>query len=483
MQPTVEERATRTAQYLDLLASPTSPIVSVAMQALVTIQKSGRLDNAAFVARAEPVLYAATKTPPMQALKILADIANADPGLAARAIELAVVGLEHKHSDVQAAALDIIETHGDRGDDDLRAAVEERAALMEAAMRARTAQWLPTVEIKSVDTEFDDLDQLLRRARTLSEELANRSGLATVTAEIEDLSGAMPAIYDDTLALITRRITTSRDPRRFLWPRRSSFLSHIVRRCLTAKRSIYASIPFSKTRSSLRRIDRSMTDRYWRWDRPCNPHSGNVWLLFEMLARLDQAKYPFDDVPSAWHYAQTPDELLTDYAVLKIAYRFVNLAQSARRSMVDSLIVLIEDGRLDGTAIGECMRVLLSVGATKSSGWGDQLAIVAAESPLHTQVVRNALERALCIGPEIRPHNIHNPLELLLNLCIETEEAITDARCRAYLKSVTGNSRAARQARQLLALEAGNPRPYRRAAAVVALRGRLARAERWAERL
>ena len=103
-------------------------------------------------------------------------------------------------------------------------------------------------------------------------------------------------------------------------------------------------------------------------------------------------------------------------------------------------------------------------------------------SPLHRQVVRGALERAIAGEKTVVPQNIGALLELLLELSIECGEAIGTDETRHYLASFKGSSKAAKAAKALLTLEERHPAEARKAAALMALEGRIERAERWQAR-
>lgn len=483
MQPTVEERAALTEQYLGLLASPNPPTVSFAMRALMDIRKSRRLDSAAFVARAEPVLYAATKTPVMQTMGILAELANEDAALAKRVVELAVVGLEHAQSDVQALALDIIVQHGDPGDDALRAAIVERAPLLAPSLRARATKCFPALERALEEADIDDLEDLRKRAEALPPDLAERSGVAAAAAEVERLSGTLPALYDDGPADRVPSVQIRPSGQMLRSPIRRLFSPLVIFFQLAFPRRKYEFRSSSPSESQLRLkyVMRAIDNPFLSSVPRHIPQSDVTRFAVELLAQLDREEYPYRHLDFDAIF-EKPDRLLTGKDVLILANRLSATSWAWAQYPIDDLIGLMEDGRIDSALLGDEMRLLLAIGDIKPNRWAKRLAVVAAETPLHAQVVRSALECALAQEPGTRPRNIHGLLELLFNLCFEAGETVTDDECRAYLDSFAGNSKAAKLARQLLALEPGEPLPHRRAAAIVALRGRLARAEDWAEK-
>jgi hypothetical protein len=180
--------------------------------------------------------------------------------------------------------------------------------------------------------------------------------------------------------------------------------------------------------------------------------------------------------------AMDPDTPLTrigrDMLCLGLNARDVAEGQMA----VDLLIAAITDGRVTGPSLGMAMPRLLYSGFVKPKRWATRLTEAARQSPLHAQTVRLALEQALSDGEVTVPRDVHALMELLYELCVEASEAVTKVETRNFLSDIKGNSKAAQLARKLLAREEGDPLPHRRAAAALALAGRVERAERWTRR-
>ena len=76
LKPTPDERAARTERYLALLASPLGPTVSFALAALKIVQRVGKLDAGAVLARIEPAIFAKTAASAKGALALLANSAR-----------------------------------------------------------------------------------------------------------------------------------------------------------------------------------------------------------------------------------------------------------------------------------------------------------------------------------------------------------------------------------------------------------------------
>ena len=151
--------------------------------------------------------------------------------------------------------------------------------------------------------------------------------------------------------------------------------------------------------------------------------------------------------------------------------------------VVDALTSAVGDGRIDAREFGADLKSFLFSGPVLPKRWAARLQEAAGDSVLLAQSVRQMLETALQGDPGAAPRDIHALFELLHELCLETKEAVTEPATRAYLEGFSGSSKAAKLAKKLLALEEGDPKSHRRAAAVEALTQRVARVERWVSRM
>jgi hypothetical protein len=151
------------------------------------------------------------------------------------------------------------------------------------------------------------------------------------------------------------------------------------------------------------------------------------------------------------------------------------------QATVDALIAAIDDGCIDGEALGEAMHALLMTGLVFGKRWPDRLKDVARSSPLGRQVVRRALERAMHPGePQRKLRDVHAWIETLHELSIEAGEAVKDPLAREGLAQVLKSGKSRKPAQALLDLASAQSEAHRAVAAAHAIRQRLARAERWA---
>ncbi len=142
LEPTRDERAARAARYLALLASKISPTVAFALNALKLLDKAGRLPPAAVVENISPALGARQKGTVREALRLLDRAAHAEPARKSAIARLAAEALLHEAADVQAAALDLIERHGETSDATLAELVHAQAGTVAASQRQRSQAWL-----------------------------------------------------------------------------------------------------------------------------------------------------------------------------------------------------------------------------------------------------------------------------------------------------------------------------------------------------
>jgi hypothetical protein len=175
-----------------------------------------------------------------------------------------------------------------------------------------------------------------------------------------------------------------------------------------------------------------------------------------------------------------PDVPVGTMALFMLTRGLNAIDKAAAAATVDALIALIDDGRLDGEALGGAMHSLLMSGLVFGKRWPDRLKEVARSSPLALLVVRRALERSLHPGEPLRAlRDVHAWIETLLELSMEAGEAVADPLSRTGLTGFLGSTKAAKPARAVLALAPVKARTVRNRAVVHALEQRVSRAERW----
>lgn len=198
MQPTLEEREERTKRYLHLLASKIPPTVSFALNALTILEKADRLSPEAVVQHIEPALFARQKGTVQTALKMLDRAAKARPKCRRETAKVAATALGHEAADVQGAALDLIERHGDAKDEELTVLLRGKIDQMAASQRSRLQEWLgaSTKHEEKVEVAVD-VDEFVKRIKTLDKKLAKLAGVQQALAAVRTTSAHVPALEFD----------------------------------------------------------------------------------------------------------------------------------------------------------------------------------------------------------------------------------------------------------------------------------------------
>ncbi len=138
----------------------------------------------------------------------------------------------------------------------------------------------------------------------------------------------------------------------------------------------------------------------------------------------------------------------------------------------DIAIRAIEDGRLGSDNLGDALALLLPTGLIKPGRWHKTLAEVARTSKVHAAVIQIALQRCF-ENPKLElPKDSAKLLELLYELSLELEVALTNAACRTWLASGAATGKSAKLAKSLLGLESSSDTNATRAIVDQALRQR-----------
>ena len=171
------------------------------------------------------------------------------------------------------------------------------------------------------------------------------------------------------------------------------------------------------------------------------------------------------------------DEPIDDMALALIWAGLGAKSTGTSAAATDVLVAAIEDGRLDGTELGDTLATMLALGVLKPTRLAPRLDAVATTSLLHVHVIRQALESGLNLGELPAPTNLHALLQVFLDLTVRAGSPVSHPGTRRYLGTIKGASKSGKLAAALLA--APSQHGARRAAASLALSGRVARARRW----
>jgi hypothetical protein len=221
-----------------------------------------------------------------------------------------------------------------------------------------------------------------------------------------------------------------------------------------------------------------------RWIRSVWPMRHESWFV--------RAAAPFADNLDWWEARwsnRTYLEPLLDHDVplqpMALLMLILGLAakDSGENSLAtEALIASIDDGRLDGTSLGKALGSLAHAGVVKLSRWARTLSQAVRVSPLHRLVIAQAIQTALVGDAQPPPKDLHTLLELLKESLLELGEVVRNAETRAFLESINVSGKTGRLIRETLDLD-NRPGPQKmRDIMLLALEGRIARAESWTRR-
>lgn len=201
LRPTAGEQAERVDRYLGLTASRNPSTVTFALKVLSALEEAGRLDPEKIVAAAGPVLLARAKGTVLSALGMLDRAAGREPGVRARAANVALGALTHESPAVHEAVIDMIERHGDHADGALVQELRARIETIAPSQRPRALAWLGAAggapETEPAPSDIS-LDEVLARARSLDPVIARKAGVTAVVELIGRDDGEVEAIdFDD----------------------------------------------------------------------------------------------------------------------------------------------------------------------------------------------------------------------------------------------------------------------------------------------
>jgi hypothetical protein len=197
LTPTLEERSARAGRYLGLLASRIPPTVSFALKALQILDKAGRLTGKALVDHIQPVFAARQQGTVKTALGFLDRAASREPALKARIAAAASEALAQEAPEVQGAALNLIEKHGNARDKKLAALVQARLSGLAASQRPRLLAWLGSSAKgdAGVDKTISaDVKTLLKRAANCDRTWAKLTRLDAAVEAVRTQTGLAPPV-------------------------------------------------------------------------------------------------------------------------------------------------------------------------------------------------------------------------------------------------------------------------------------------------
>ncbi len=139
LRPTEDEIEERVEVYLRLLEHPAHPAVDLAIRMLSKLQRAGRLDGRAVLARIQTAVGLRSAKTAGRAIQLIGQVMDHNPALATDGLREVMLGLRHDAGEVQDAALAVIERHepllDEQGRSDLAAAIP----LLDPGLRDRVS--------------------------------------------------------------------------------------------------------------------------------------------------------------------------------------------------------------------------------------------------------------------------------------------------------------------------------------------------------
>ena len=123
------------------------------------------------------------------------------------------------------------------------------------------------------------------------------------------------------------------------------------------------------------------------------------------------------------HYLEgllDPDVPFRQMGLLLLAAGLAAKGPAEQGMAIEALIAGIADWRLDGHTLGSMMAQVWPTGLIKMARWAKALADAARVSPLHAQVIFDAIEWSLQGDADTLPRDSHALLDLFKELGVET---------------------------------------------------------------
>jgi hypothetical protein len=219
VQPAFTEIEARRDGYVRLLSASHSRAQDLARTEVTALWRAGRVG----ADELQPALSAAAtsknKRHVLGLLRLLArPPKNAPAGARAAGARAACEALKHESIQVQTAALEVIEAHGDRSDPQLVDRIRDELPYVAASNRARLRTWLegaegpatPDAAAGEPPPPAEEDDELLVRSRGLPERWRELAGVAALEELVASGASEVPRLEFDPLAI--PRLTKALEP-------------------------------------------------------------------------------------------------------------------------------------------------------------------------------------------------------------------------------------------------------------------------------
>ena len=194
LAPENEERIERTEKYLGLLSSRNPATVSWALKAVHRVERLRPIEGRKLIAALRPALRASLKQTALSALSLLDGLARRAPDVSPLVALTVTEGLDHDDTDVQAAALRVLERHRRRTrspdastllDEALVRARDRVAASLRGRLDRLAGLAAPSLETPPAETACD-WSEFEARGAALDPKLAGWAGVPQALAAARD---------------------------------------------------------------------------------------------------------------------------------------------------------------------------------------------------------------------------------------------------------------------------------------------------------
>lgn len=193
LAPTDDDRLAAQPALCQLLTSRVSHVVTFALEQLADLQKAGVLAGAEFLAAAPQVFQLKPKGQPKTVLALTGKLAKDQPELITECVNLAAEALAHESSEVQAAAVKLLEGWQSRLHRDHASELRDKLAGLSATVSARVQTLIAALDPEGA---ADQSESSTAPDTSFLEPLQSRA--AAIPAKWRSLAGV-----DDALAAAT----------------------------------------------------------------------------------------------------------------------------------------------------------------------------------------------------------------------------------------------------------------------------------------
>jgi hypothetical protein len=170
LEPTLGERHSLLASYLQLLSHPVPGVVGMALSALGVLEKAQKLDVTGFLDVAAAVFQVQPKTQPLAVVKLLGRITARQKGHAAKIAQVLLSGLSHPVPQVQQAIVDLLIQLGNEPADVIASQLPSLLDALAPSVQEQARKLTLTTSQSSGDTreQLGDSELIAEARQTLS---------------------------------------------------------------------------------------------------------------------------------------------------------------------------------------------------------------------------------------------------------------------------------------------------------------------------